>query len=243
MSTGRYFLLEGFGSRRYGLQCKAALYRQEFRGSRITTQNPVEHRRGLLSTTLASEPAWRLRNEKQRYPEDNGGQSLRGQHPAPVVNAEIGEHIIRKISQQDPEYDSQLIQGHEPAAPGRGGDLCDVHRRDHGRGADAQAANEAKSGKSRERVGEACAYSRNGKQEGADKKHAAPAEPVREPACEQSPCSAPDEDRPDRPAERVVSELEGASDVRYRTGDHGRVEAEKQAAERGYRITATIKPL
>ena len=66
--------------------------------------------------------------------------------PAPLRVAEShgADHVIREIRQQDAEHDIELEQPDQPAAPLRRRDLRDVHRPQHRRAADPQAADEAR---------------------------------------------------------------------------------------------------
>src|SRR6185437_15213966 len=101
----------------------------------------------FVDAALFHEPA-RAAWDAEEHPKKQSCRNRRdAQFPTPFRQPELHlpDHEIREVSEQYSEHNVELEEAHEAAAPLRGSDFGNIHRSEHRRAADAEAANEPES--------------------------------------------------------------------------------------------------
>src|SRR3984885_7254466 len=100
----------------------------------------------FMQAGLRDQPARAARNDEEGDQEEQRRDGGDAEHPAPLQRAKMAgaDDGIRYIGEQDADNDIDLEESDESAAPGRRRNLCDVHRPEHRRSADAETTDEAK---------------------------------------------------------------------------------------------------
>ena len=136
------------------------------------------------------------------------------------------DHVIRKIGEQNSEYDVELKKTDQASAQSSGSDLGNVHGAENGRSADAKASDETEDDERIPTPGKGATQRRDEVKNRETAQTIAPAKPFTRDAREHRP----DHGSPDRAgnsdAEELWSESVSLRESAGGTGDHGRVEAE-----------------
>ena len=112
-------------------------------GFRSVGFNSLQHSQPRLSVALpAEQPAWTFRKPEAEGSVEQRRKHGHTQHPAPGIRADAGEQRVRDESDQDAKNNIELKHSRKPSAILGRRNLRNVHRRDHGRDADAQSADD-----------------------------------------------------------------------------------------------------
>ena len=160
------------------------------------------------------------------------------------TTGQFRQQVVDRQRQEDAGHDRQLLQRAEPPADARRRGLRDVHRRDDGGHADADAADDpehhqhpdaARQSKVKvvvgayEVVGKAGTDRADQEQQRRDLHHGYPADLVGEPACGDRAGGRPEQRRRHREAQLETADAELVLDRRHRAVDYRAVIAEQQA--------------
>jgi hypothetical protein len=121
----------------------------------LFSANARQRTTGTLICADLHQPPWTLRNKHCGEKEDQRGYCHGGEHPAPAIlpiprlanqfrRGAFGDWVrnqpVDDLRGQNSHNNGQLIQGHQPSAPGRRANLCNISWGDIRGDADGQSA-------------------------------------------------------------------------------------------------------
>src|SRR5260370_6012450 len=98
----------------------------------------------FLNALLSGQPAGTPRNSEQHDQKQKSRRRADAQLPPPfeIAQTKFRHAVIVKVRKQDTDHDINLQHSHKTPAQIRGSQLCNVDRRQDGRAAEAQSADE-----------------------------------------------------------------------------------------------------